>query len=320
MRITILDKSTFTVGDINLEKFNNLGEVSYYDILSREEVIKACYNSPIVVCNKTLFDKEMINSLPNLKYIGLTATGYNNVDLKVASEKRIIVTNVPGYSTVDVSQHVFAFILHHANKIDVYDNSVKCGDWIKSKTFCYFNYPLIELSGKTLGIIGFGSIGKRVADIASAFGMKVLVYTRTKPISSHYDIVDKETIFKESDYLTLHCPLNEQTENLINKDTLSLMKKSAVLINTARGPVVDENALKDALNNGVIAHAYLDVLSSEPMRKDCPLVNAKNLTITPHIAWAPKESRQRLIDIVASNVQAFIDGKNQNVVNKSGSI
>ncbi len=316
MNITILDKPTFTVGDINLEKLNSLGEVSYYDILSREDVIKACYNSPIVICNKTLFDKDMINSLPNLKYIGLTATGYNNVDLKVASEKGIVVTNVPGYSTVDVSQHVFAFILHHANKIDVYDSTVKRGDWIKSETFCYFNYPLTELFGKTLGIIGFGSIGKRVAEIAKAFGMRVLVYTRTKPENSPYEIVDKETIFKESDYLTIHSPLNEQTKNLINKETLSLMKKSAVLINTARGPVVDENALKDALNNGVISHAYLDVLCVEPMSKDCPLLDAKNLTITPHIAWAPKESRQRLIDIVAQNVQAFLDGKSQNVVNK----
>lgn len=316
MKISVLDKPTFTVGDINLEKLNSLGEVSYYDILSREEVIKACHNSPIVICNKTLFDKEMINSLPNLKYIGLTATGYNNVDLNVASEKGIVVTNVPGYSTVDVAQHTFAFILHHANKIDVYDNTVKNGDWINSKTFCYFNYPLTELSGKTLGIIGFGSIGKRVAEIANAFGMKVIIYTRTKPSDCPYDIVDKQTIFSSSDYLTLHSPLNEQTKGLINQETLSLMKKTAVLINTSRGPVIDELALKNALDLGIIAHAYLDVLEVEPMSKNCPLMGAKNVTFTPHVAWAPKESRQRLIDIVASNVLSFIDGKPQNVVNK----
>lgn len=316
MLITVLDKPTFTVGDINLDNLNNLGEVSYHGILSRESVISACYNSPIVVCNKTLFDKDMINALPNLKYIGLTATGYNNVDLKVASEKGIVVTNVPGYSTVDVSQHVFAFILHYANKIDVYDSSVKSGDWIKSKTFCYFNYPLTELDGKTLGIIGYGSIGKRVADIGRAFGMKVLIHTRTKPVNCPYEIVDKQTIFSESDYLTLHCPLNEQTKNLINEETLSLMKKSAVLINTSRGPVVDEPALKNALDSGVIAHAYLDVLEFEPMKSDCPLINVQNLTITPHIAWAPKESRQRLIDIVASNIKAFMNKAPQNVVNK----
>ncbi len=316
MLITVLDKPTFTVGDINLEKIESLGEVAYHDILSKEEVIKACYNSPIVVCNKTLFDEETLNALPNLKYVGITATGYNNVDLKVAKEKGIVVTNVPGYSTVDVAQHVFAFILHHANKIDVYDNTVKNGDWVKSKTFCYFNYPLFELDGKTLGIIGYGSIGKRVAQIASAFGMKVLVYTRTTPKDCPYEIADKETVFSKSDYITLHCPLNEQTKGLINNATLSLMKKSAVLINTSRGPVIDEFALKDALNNNVIAHAYLDVLGVEPMAKDCPLIGVKNLTITPHIAWAPKESRQRLIDIVASNIKAFLENKEQNVVNK----
>ncbi|MBE5743464.1 MAG: D-2-hydroxyacid dehydrogenase [Clostridiales bacterium] len=316
MLITVLDKPTFTVGDINLDKIDSLGNVSYYGILGREEVVSACYNSPVVICNKTLFDKEMIEKLPNLKYIGLTATGYNNVDLNFAKERGITVTNVPGYSTVDVAQHTFAFILHHANKINVYDDTVKNGDWLKSKTFCYFNYPLFELSGKTLGVFGYGDIGKQVAKIGDAFGMKVIVHTRTTPKNCPYTLVDKETLFKESDYLTLHSPLNEQTKNLINSETLSLMKKSAVLINTSRGPVIDELALKTALDNGVISHAYLDVLCVEPMSKDCPLINAKNITITPHIAWAPKESRQRLIDIVASNIQAFLDGKEQNVVNK----
>lgn len=316
MKITVLDKPTFTVGDINLDNINALGNVSYHEILTREEVISACYNSPIVVCNKTLFDKEMINALPNLKYIGLTATGYNNVDLEVAKEKGIVVTNVPGYSTIDVAQHVFAFILHHANKIDVYDSTVKNGDWIRSKTFCYFNYPLFELSGKTLGVFGYGDIGKRVADIGNAFGMKVIVHTRTTPKNCPYQLVDKQTLFSESDYLSLHSPLNEQTKGLINEETLSLMKNTAVLINTSRGPVVDEVALKNALNNKVIAHAYLDVLCIEPMSKDSPLIGVPNLTITPHVAWAPRESRQRLIDIVASNIKAFIDNNPQNVVNK----
>ncbi|MBO7215335.1 MAG: D-2-hydroxyacid dehydrogenase [Clostridia bacterium] len=316
MKITVLDKPSFTVGDINLENLDKLGEVSYYGILPRNEVIKACYNATAVICNKTLFDKEMIESLPNLKYIGVTATGYNNVDLSFAKERGIVVANVPGYSTVDVAQHVFAFILHHSNKVDVYDNSVKNGDWLKSITFCYFDYPLCELSGKTLGIFGYGDIGKQVAKIGDAFGMKVLVHTRTIPTNCPYSLVDRETLFKESDYLTIHCPLNQQTKGLINENTLSLMKKSAVLINTSRGPVVDEKALRYALDNKVIAHAYLDVLAVEPMQKDCPLIGAKNLTLTPHIAWAPTESRQRLMDIVASNVQAFIDGKPQNVVNK----
>lgn len=316
MKVTVLDKNTFTTGDIDLSEIDNLGDVSYADLLPREEVIKACYDSQIVICNKTLFDGETINSLPNLKYIGLTATGYNNVDLKVASERGITVTNVPGYSTVDVAQHVFAFILNYANRISEYDETVKDGEWIKSKTFCYFYRPLTELSGKTLGIFGYGDIGKQVAKIADAFGMKVIVHTRTTPKNCPYTLVDKQTLFKESDFLTLHCPLNEQTKGLISSETLSLMKKSAVLINTSRGPIIDENALAVALNNGDIAHACLDVLQVEPMSSDCPLLNAKNVTITPHIAWAPVESRQRLMGVVASNVQAFLKGKPVNVVNK----
>ncbi len=316
MKITVLDKPSFTVGDINLDYLNSLGEVSYYGVLPVEEVVSACYDSPIAICNKTLFNKELIERLPNLKYIGVTATGYNNVDLAYAKERGITVCNVPGYSTVDVAQHVFAFILHSSNKVDVYDNSVKNGDWFKSKTFCYFDYPLTELAGKTLGVFGYGDIGKRVASIGNAFGMKVIVHTRTKPHDCPYLLVDKETLFKESDYLTLHCPLNEQTKHLISTETLSLMKKTAVLINTSRGPVIDETALRNALDNGVIAHAYLDVLAVEPMSKDCALIGAKNLTLTPHIAWAPTESRQRLMNIVADNVKAFLDGKPQNVVNK----
>lgn len=316
MLITVLDKPTFTIGDINLDNLNSLGNVSYYGILSREEVKKACYNSPIVICNKTLFDRDMISSLPNLKYIGLTATGYNNVDLAYAKERGITVTNVPGYSTVDVAQHVFAFILHYANKIDLYDKTVKDGDWLKSKTFCYFDYPLTELSGKTLGVFGYGDIGKRVAKIGDAFGMNVIVCTRTKPENCPYTLVDKETLFENSDFITLHCPLNEQTLNLVNEQTLSLMKKSAVLINTSRGPVVNEKALRQALDNGVIAHAYLDVLEVEPMSSSCALIGAKNLTLTPHVAWAPVEARQRLIDIVAKNVKSFINNTPQNVVNK----
>lgn len=316
MKITVLDRPTFTVGDIDLTCIEALGSVEFYDILTKEEIIEVCKDSEIVIGNKTQFNKELIDALPNLKYIGLTATGYNNVDTAYAKQKGIVVTNVPGYSTVDVAQHVFAFILHYSNKIHLYDESVKRGDWIKSKTFCYFDYPLSELDGKTLGIFGFGDIGKRVAKIASAMGMRVLVHTRTKPSDSPYEIVDKETLFKESDYLTLHCPLNDATFNLINAETLKMMKPTAVLINTARGPVVDEKALREALDNGVIAHALVDVLCLEPMSENCPLLGAKNLTVTPHVAWAPLESRQRLINVVASNAKAFIDGNPVNVVNK----
>ncbi len=315
MKITVLDKISFTVGDIDLSPLNSLGSVEYYDVLDRCEVKKVLKDTVIVVCNKTLFDKDMINSLPNLKYIGLTATGYNNVDIDCAKERGIVVCNVPNYSTVDVAQHVFAFILYYANKIHEYDNSVKDGDWIKSKTFCYFNRPITELFGKTLGIVGFGNIGQKVAEIANAFGMNVLVYSRSKK-DTKYSQVDKETLFKNSDFVSLHCPLNEGTSRLINKETLSLMKPTSVLINTARGGVIDEEALYNALNNGVIAHALVDVLDKEPMSMDCKLYKAKNITFTPHIAWAPVECRQRLVEIVAQNVKAFINGNPQNVVNK----
>ena len=314
MKITVLDRISFTVGDIDLTSINNLGEVSYFDVLSPEEIKKVCYDSEVIICNKTLITKELMDCLPNLKLIAITATGYNNVDLAYAKQKGILVANVPNYSTVDVAQHVFAFILNYSNRVSEYDLSVKQGDWIKSKTFCYFDKPLVELAGKTLGIIGYGNIGKTVAKIADAFGMKVIVYNRSKK-DIPYPQVDKETVLKESDFLSIHCPLNDDTKHLINKDTLSLMKKSAVLINTSRGGVINEEDLLDALNNDVIAHAMLDVLTFEPMTENHILLNAKNITFTPHIAWAPKETRQRLIDLVANNITCFVKGEPINIVN-----
>ena len=314
MKITVLDKISFTVGDIDLTSLDNLGEVSYFDVLSPEEIKKVCKDSEVIVCNKTLFTKEILECLPKLKFIAITATGYNNVDLAFAKQKGVLVANVPNYSTVDVAQHVFAFILDYSNKVSEYDLSVKNGDWIKSKTFCYFDKPLTELCGKTLGIYGFGNIGKTVAKIADAFGMNVIVYNRSKK-DMPYRQVDKETIFKESDFLSIHCPLNDDTKHLISKNTLSMMKPSAVLINTSRGGVINEEDLKDALNGGVIAHAYLDVLTFEPMVKGNVLLGAKNVTFTPHIAWAPKETRQRLIDLVANNITCFVNGKPINIVN-----
>ena len=297
MNIVVLDKISFSNNDVDLSAIKNLGNVTFYDVLPTNDVVKACRNAEIVICNKTVFDKDLISKCPKLKYIGLTAT------------------NVPGYSTVDVAQHVFAYVLHYSNKISEYDASVKDGDWLKSKTFCYFNKPLMELDNKTIGIIGYGSIGKKVAEIASAFGMRVLVYNRSKK-DMPYTQVDKETVFKESDFLTLHCPLNEETSRLVNKNTILLMKKSAVLINTARGGVVDETHLANALNNEDIAHAYIDVLTVEPMQQNCPLKDAKNVTFTPHIAWAPQEARQRLIKLVAQNVACYLNNKPINVVNK----
>ena len=314
MKITILDKISFTNGDLNLSCFDAFGKVDYYDVLPKNEVANAVKDSEIVVCNKTIFDKELIDKCPNLKFIGLTATGYNNVDCAYAKQKGIVVCNVPNYSTNDVAQHVFAFILNYTNKVSEYDQTVKQGVWKNSKTFCYFNIPLVELAGKTLGVVGYGNIGKEVSKIASAFNMNVLVYNRTKK-DMPYKQVDKETLLKESDFITLHCALNEDTKHFINSKSLSLMKKSAVLINTARGGVIDEFALKTALENGTIAHAYLDVLTVEPMQSDCPLFGLNNVTFTPHIAWAPTECRQRVVELVAKNIKAFLNGNPINVVN-----
>ena len=314
MKITVLDKISFTNGDLNLNCFNAFGKVEYYDILPKSEVANVLKNTDIVVCNKTVFDKELIDKCPSLKFIGLTATGYNNVDCAYAKKKGIVVCNVPNYSTCDVAQHVFAFILNYTNKVSEYDETVKQGLWKNSKTFCYFNIPLVELAGKTLGVVGYGNIGKEVSKIASAFNMNVLVYNRTKK-EMPYRQVDLETLFKESDFITLHCALNEDTKNLINEKSLSLMKKSAVLINTARGGVIDELALKNALLGGQIAHAYLDVLQVEPMQSGCVLFGLKNVTFTPHIAWAPTECRQRVVELVAKNIKAFLNGNPINVVN-----
>ena len=314
-KIVVLDKISFTSGDIDLSSLEKIASVSYYDVLPSETVIEVCKDAEMVICNKTVFDREKLSALKNLKYIGLTATGYNNVDLEYAKERGIVVTNVPAYSSNDVAQHVFAFILHYANRVHEYDKTVKDGEWKKSKTFCYFYKPLTEIANKTLGIIGYGDIGKKVAKIASAFSMNVIVYTRTKK-DIPYTQVTLEEVFKKSDFLTLHCPLNEQTKRLVNEKTLSLMKPTSVLINTSRGGVIDENALKNALENKVIAHAMLDVLTVEPMSEDCPLLNAPNITFTPHVAWAPKECRQRLIIEVSKNVANFLAGTPTNVVNK----
>ncbi len=314
MKITVLDKNSFSNNDIDLSSLDKLGSVEYYDVLPVLEVEKVIKDSEIIICNKTVFDKALIEKCPKLKYIGLTATGYNNVDLKEAKKRGIVVTNVPNYSTVDVAQHVFAMLFHYANNVHKYDSSVKNGKWLKSKTFCFFEEPVVELDGKTFGIIGYGSIGKRVAKIADALGMRVLIYSRTKR-EGEYEFVCLDRLLSESDFISLHCPLNDETKRLINENTLSLMKSTAVLINTSRGGVIDEVALKNALENGGIAHALLDVLSAEPMEEACPLRSVKNVTFTPHIAWAPVECRQRLIEIVAQNISAFVGGKPQNQVN-----
>lgn len=316
MKIRILDWDTVSGGDLSYERFSKYGDTAVYGMTSPDEAIERASDADIVLCNKTPMTKNVIENCPTLKYIGLFATGYNNVDLGAANEHNIIVSNSPAYSTEAVAQHTFALILSFFSNVSRYNDSVKRGDWQRSETFSYFTYPVAELSGKTISIIGYGSIGKRVADIAAAFGMNVIIHTRTKPADCRYKTADFETALKAADVVTIHCPLTVSTKHMIKKETLALMKKNAILINTARGDIVDEEALAAALNNDVIAGAGLDVLSCEPMSREnvTPLMNAKNCIITPHIGWAPKETRQRLLDIAEINLKSFIENKPVNVV------
>ena len=315
MKICILDWTTVTSGDISSDIFREFGEIKCYELTDNEHAAEYIGDADMVLCNKVLITDDVIKKCPNLKYIGLFATGYNNIDLKSASEHGITVCNAGSYSTDAVAQQTFAYILDHYSRISQYDKFVKNDGWINSKTFSKFPIKTMELSGKTISIIGFGSIGKAVAKIADAFGMKVLVNTRTAPVNCPYETVSLKNAFKRADILTVHCPLTEQTAGIINAENLSLMKCNAIVINTARGGIVKEQELADALNSGRISAAYLDVLVNEPMSPETPLKTAKNCVITPHTAWAPLETRLRLINIVCSNIKAFLNGSPVNKVN-----
>ena len=313
-KIAVLDTCTLPVGDIDFTPIDKLGETEYHDILSKDEIKEKCADSDVILCNKAVIDAEIMDACPKLKYIGLFATGYNNIDVKAAAERGITVCNAPGYSTDSVAQLVFAYILNHATSLDCYDRSTHDGEWVRSHTFSYFPFPISELKGKTLAVIGYGAIGKKVASIGAAFGMNVIIATRTKPAECPYTLVTVDRAFAEADYLTVHCPLNDGTRGLINAERLATMKPTAYVINTARGAVADENALRDALDRGVISGAACDVLTVEPMREDDPLRGAKNLTLTPHVAWASYEARVRLISLVASNLRAYQNGLPVNTV------
>lgn len=314
MKITVLDKCTLTVGDIDFSPIEALGDVSYYDILTHNEIIDVAKDTEVLLCNKAVIDADIMDKCKNLKYIGLFATGYNNISTDEAKKRGIIVVNVPGYSTYSVAQLTMAFILSHATSLHSYNESTHSGEWIKSYAFSYFPYPITELYGKTLGVYGMGAIGRKVAECAKTLGMNVIASTRTVR-DSEYEYVSVEELFKRSDYLTLHAPLTAENRELVCKQTLSLMKPTAYLINTSRGGVINEADLADALNNGTIAGAALDVLTVEPMKEGNPLLKAKNCTITPHVAWASLESRIRLINIVAENIKAYQNGTPVNVVN-----
>lgn len=318
MRIVVLDGYTLNPGDLSWEPFQQFGEFIVYDRTPADKVLERARGADILLSNKTPVGEDVISQLPELRYIGVLATGYNVIDIEAAKRRGILVSNAPGYSTESVVQMTFALLLELAFRVQRHSDTVMDGKWARSPDFCYWDFPLVELAGKTMGIIGFGHIGQRVADVAAAFGMKILANSRTKTDQSHRDNfkwADIPELLAGSDVVSLHCPLFPETKGLINMDSLKLMKNSAYLLNTSRGPIVVDQDLAEALNIGMIAGAGVDVLSTEPPEKANPLYNAKNCLITPHISWATKEARTRLMDIVVGNLSAFLAGKPVNVVN-----
>ena len=319
MKLTILDGYTENPGDLSWDWLKELvDEYTVYDRTDAEDIFERSKDADILVTNKTVITGEMLQRLTNLKFISTLSTGYNVIDIDKARELGISVSNIPAYSTDAVAQLVFALLLELTNHVAIHDKSVKNGEWTSCEHFCYTKTPLCELSGKTFGIIGFGKIGSAVAKIALAFGMKVKAYspnTRTFDGYGTVEFTDLEDVIRSSDVISLHCPLTDKTNGLVNMQFLQKMKKSAFIINTSRGPVINEADLRKALDEGIIAGAGVDVLSSEPPKADNPLISCDKSVITPHIAWASFEARTRLMDIFKENVEAFLKGNPVNVVN-----
>ena len=320
MKIVILDGFTENPGDLSWSGLEALGELTIYDrtsLTNEQESIDRIGDAEIVVTNKTPLTKNIIDACPNMKYIAVLATGYNVVDYKYAREKGIPVSNVPAYGTAAVAQFTIAMLLEICHHVAHHSDAVHAGRWEASKDFCFWDYPLVELDGKTLGVIGYGKIGQRTASIAKALGMRILAEKRRSDAAGDgiAEYVDRDTLLAESDVITLHCPLFPETQGLINKDSIAKMKDGVIILNSSRGPLIVEQDLTDALNSGKVAAAAVDVVSTEPIKGDNPLLQAKNCLITPHIAWAPKESRQRIMDCTVDNVKSYLDGNPQNVVN-----
>ncbi|MFI4911968.1 MAG: D-2-hydroxyacid dehydrogenase [Sedimentisphaeraceae bacterium JB056] len=314
MKIVVTDGVTLNPGDLDWELLSRIGECEIYDNSTRQECIERCKDADIVVNNKVVFDKDMFEALPDLKMISVTATGYDVVDIKEAASRGVVVTNVPEYGTLSVAQMVFSLLLELSQHVGYHSCSVYAGKWAECDSFCYWDKPLIELNGLTLGLIGCGRIGRNVAIIAKAFGMKVIGYDPGAAESDLIELVDMDFLLSRSDVVSLHCPLTENTRELIDKNCLEKMKKTSFLINTSRGSLVNEADLANALNDGLIAGAGLDVLSTEPPSRDNPLFSADNCYITPHIAWATHSARARLMSVAISNIEAFVAGKPVNVV------
>ena len=316
MKIVILDGFTANPGDLSWKGLEELGTLTVYDRTRPEETVARAADVDIVLTNKVIINREVMAQLPQLKYIGVLATGYNVVDIEAAHEHDIIVTNVPAYSTESVAQMVFAHLLTVTNRTEHYALQNRQGRWTKNPDFCYWDFSHMELAGKTFGIVGLGNIGRRVAEIALAFGMQVKALTSksANALPAGIEKADLEELLASSDIISLHCPLTDSTRHLINRETLSLMRPSAILINTGRGPLVDDQAVAYALAEGQLAAFCADVLTEEPPKADNPLLSQPNAFITPHIAWATEEARSRLLQIAISNVEAFLNAKPQNVV------
>jgi glycerate dehydrogenase len=314
MKIVILDGFTAQPGDLSWQALEELGTLTVYDRTQPHETVARAADADIVLTNKVVIGREVMDQLPKLRYIGVLATGYNVVDIQAASERGITVTNVPAYSTESVAQMVFAHLLTVTNRTEHYAIANREGRWSRNPDFCYWDFPHTELAGKTFGIVGLGNIGQRVAQIALAFGMKVKAMSSKPTLPAGIEKVSWEELLATSDILSLHCPLTERTHHLINSDTLRQMKPTAILINTGRGPLVDDQAVALALSEGRLSAFCADVLTEEPPSTENPLLKQPNAFITPHIAWASKEARIRLIQVATDNVRAFLDGKPQNVV------
>ncbi len=319
MKIVVLDGYTTNPGDLSWDKLKELGDTVIYDRTPIELTAERIGDAEIVLTNKAPISKATIENCKHIKYIGVLATGYNIVDTAAAKEKNIIVTNIPTYGTAAVGQYTIALLLEICHHIGEHNKAVKNGDWSNSKDWSFWNYPLIELEGKTMGIIGYGRIGQRTGQIAQALGMKILAnanHINRELENENCKYVDLETLYKESDVIALHCPLTPSTQGIINKETISKMKDGVIILNTSRGPLIAEEDLRDALNSGKVAAAACDVVSTEPIKSNNPLLTAKNIIITPHIAWAPIESRKRLLDYTIKNLVCFLEGNPINVVNK----
>lgn len=324
MKIVVLDGYTLNPGDLSWGGLEALGDLTVYhrtsyDLEGKDLIIERAKDAEILLTNKTPINKEVLDQLPKLKYIGVLATGYNVVDIEAAKEKGIVVTNIPSYGTSSVAQMTFALLLEMTNNVGDHSISVHDGHWERNLDWCYWNYPLIELAGKTLGIIGYGRIGQNVGKIAQAFDMKVIAMANNHIdtlVNENMKYVELDELLSDSDIISLHCPLTESTIGIINKKNIEKMKDGVMIINTSRGQLVVEEDLAEALNQGKVASAALDVLSSEPPSPNNPLLKAKNCIITPHISWAPIESRTRLMNIAIENLEAFIEGKGLNIINR----